>query len=172
MGSYYPDEIRAQARALLLQGYTCNATADRIGVAQATVSRWRDEFTSLSDEQSALLADNERRIALRADKLLEAKLDYLEEKDRTSEIPIRDLTILTGVMRDKQIRRSGIGDAKQTNVLILINQREAELLKQGVVVEGQIVSESALLTAPSAPQTQDGSQTQEAGASEMGDTGP
>ena len=108
MGHYFRDEIVAQAKALALTGYSTRKAAVELQVlfpgedtpAHPTLVEWRKELSEADHEK---LADNERRIALRVDELVEAKLETFE--DKLDKVRLPELVMAAGVYRDKIFKR-------------------------------------------------------------------
>ena len=141
MGHYFRDEIVAQARALALTGYSTRKAAAELQrlfpsedtPAHPTLVEWRKELSEADHEK---LDNNERRIALRADELVEAKLETFE--DNLDKVRLPELVMAAGVYRDKIFKRQ---DQRQPpvsaqNVLIIVNAQKPE------TIEGEVVRET------------------------------
>ena len=141
MGHYFRDEIVAQARALALTGYSTRKAAAELQVlfpgedtpAHPTLVEWRKELSEADHEN---LDNNERRIALRADELVEAKLETFE--GHLDKVRLPELVMTAGVYRDKIFKRQ---DQRQPvvsaqNVLIVVNAQKPD------TIEGEVVREA------------------------------
>ena len=103
MGSYAPDEVVAQVRALALTGYRAPTIAQRVNVPERTVYRWLTEWQELATEQDKELLDQERRIALLSARLFEDKIESaLKDPSQTR---LTEAGIAYGISRDKQFKR-------------------------------------------------------------------
>ena len=108
MGHNFRDEIVAQAKALALTGYSKRKAAVELEIlfpgedtpAHPTLVQWRKELSEADHEK---LGDNERRIALRVDELVEAKLETFE--DKLDKVRLPELVMAAGVYRDKIFKR-------------------------------------------------------------------
>ena len=105
----YPNEIIAQANAMEVEGVSTRRTVERLramfpGEAipdQHSVSNWRRKRLESSHE---VLEENEVRIALRGDELVEQKLDWSEQ--HIDKARLAELIMGAGVYRDKGFKRN------------------------------------------------------------------
>ena len=105
---HFPDKIVAQARMFLMDGYSQARTAHELELmfpgedtpSQQTLSAWQRELVEMGMEE---LTAAEPRIALRFDRLIDAKMDLLE--DDLSKVRLPELVMGAGVYRDKIFRR-------------------------------------------------------------------
>ncbi len=90
----------------------------------------------MSEADHEKLGDNERRIALRADELVEAKLETFE--DNLDKVRLPELVMTAGVYRDKIFKRQEHRQptAQATNVLIVVNAQKPE------TIEGEVVRDA------------------------------
>jgi hypothetical protein len=133
----YPDHIRAQARALMFQGYSSERVHNELRElygedvpTPATLRAWRAESSEISDEEKRLLQDNEHRLALRFDGLIDRKLDRIEKDIDKVRLP--ELVMGAGVYRDKPLRRDELKRQSMTpevyeEILARIAARVTEL---------------------------------------------
>ena len=146
MGHYFRDEIVAQAKALALTGYSTRKAAVELQVlfpgedtpAHPTLVEWRKELSEADHEK---LGDNERRIALRVDELVEAKLETFE--DKLDKVRLPELVMAAGVYRDKIFKREEpkhqLNNQAQNIQINFISQERPQ--ESPDVIEGKIVSE-------------------------------
>ncbi len=145
MGHYFRDEIVAQAKALALTGYSTRKAAVELQVlfpgedtpAHPTLVEWRKELSEADHEK---LGDNERRIALRVDELVEAKLETFE--DKLDKVRLPELVMAAGVYRDKIFKRQEPKHQLNTPQNIQINFISQERPKEPPeedTVEGEVV---------------------------------
>ncbi len=141
MGHYFRDEIVAQAKALALTGYSTRKAAVELQVlfpgedtpAHPTLVEWRKELSEADHEK---LGDNERRIALRVDELVEAKLETFE--DKLDRVRLPELVMAAGVYRDKLFKRQeskyqSTRQTQSTQVIIVLGSEKPD------VIEGELV---------------------------------
>jgi len=149
---HFPDEVIANARALMLLGYNSPKIATELAVLfpehspeESTVRRWRQEFTGLHGEQGRELRDAELRIALRVDAIVENLLDDIEAggtKLRPSEA-----MVMWGISRSKLAERAvtehRVGSGSVINIMptIILGRTEstAQLPGEPVTIEGEFV---------------------------------
>ncbi len=146
MGHNFRDEIVAQAKALALTGYGTRKAAVELQVlfpgedtpSHPTIVEWRKELSEADHEK---LGDNERRIALRVDELVEAKLETFE--DKLDKVRLPELVMAAGVYRDKIFKREEPKHQLNTQAQnIQINFISEERPHESPdVVEGEIVNE-------------------------------
>jgi hypothetical protein len=151
MGRNFRDEIVAQAKALALTGYSTRKAAVELEIlfpgedtpAHPTLVEWRKELSEADHEE---LADNERRIALRADELVTAKLETLEGD--LGKVRLPELVMAAGVYRDKIFKRLEPKHQPQAintgGVLIILNAEKPDIIGEATeesleVVEGEVV---------------------------------
>ncbi len=126
----YTNEVRAQALALQLEGYSLRRARNEIfrttGEAPdiSTLAEWRKDSHEILREE---LEDAELRIARRADELVEAKMDRLGEDIDKARLP--ELVMAAGVYRDKTFKRAEIrrGPDTHNNFYLLVKQAEADI---------------------------------------------
>ena len=107
----FPDKIVAQARMLLMDGYSQVRVAHELASmfpgedtpTQQALSLWQRELVESGMEE---LANAEVRIALRFDRLVDAKMDALELD--LSKVRLPELIMGAGVYRDKTFRRQDL----------------------------------------------------------------
>ncbi len=145
VGHNFRDEIVAQAKALALTGYSTRRAAVELQVlfpgedtpAHPTLVEWRKELSEADHEK---LGDNERRIALRVDELVEAKLETFE--DKLDKVRLPELVMAAGVYRDKLFKRQ---DQKQPvssgDITINFISQAPPNPEPDDVVEGEIIRE-------------------------------
>lgn len=153
MASHYRNEIHAWARALTIQGYSTRKAelALRAGFPNepvpmhTTLLAWRREDNESQHEE---LEDNETRIALRADELVNAKMDAIAGD--LGSVRLSELVIASGVYRDKAFRRQDAnrGATGLDRVVALIQRIEREEMGDGsqkttetraaIVAEGEL----------------------------------
>ena len=107
----YSDEVKAQALALLKlrnSSYQVERQLEEIFPGNApsnqTIREWRRELAESSDEQ---IEDSARRIALKADALIEQAIDQIAEQSKDDKsVLVKNLAILNivaGTKTDKVI---------------------------------------------------------------------
>ena len=106
----YPDHIYTQARALMFMGYSSDRVAAELRLAYgddvpnaSTLRAWRAESAEINAEEQHLIDENNRRLSLRFDGLIDRKLDSLENDIGKVRLP--ELVMGAGVYRDKDYRR-------------------------------------------------------------------
>ncbi len=106
--------------------------------AHPTLVEWRKELSEADHEK---LGDNERRIALRVDELVEEKLETFE--GHLDKVRLPELVMAAGVYRDKIIKREEPKHQLNTQAQnIQINFISEERPHESPdVVEGEIVNE-------------------------------
>ncbi len=146
MGHYFRDEIVAQAKALALTGYSTRKAAVELQVlfpgedtpAHPTLVEWRKELSEADHEK---LADNERRIALRVDELVEAKLETFE--DKLDKVRLPELVMAAGVYRDKIFKRQEpkhqLNTQAQNIQINFISEERPKEPPEGDTVEGEVI---------------------------------
>ncbi len=145
MGHYFRDEIVAQAKALALTGYSTRKAAVELQVlfpgedtpAHPTLVEWRKELSEADHEK---LGDNERRIALRVDELVEAKLETFE--DKLDKVRLPELVMAAGVYRDKIFKRQEPkhSPVQAQNIQInFISQERPQEPPEEETVEGEVI---------------------------------
>ncbi len=142
MGHNFRDEIVAQAKALALTGYSTRKAAIELQVlfpgentpAHPTLVEWRKELSEADHEK---LGDNERRLALRVDELVEAKLETFE--DHLEKVRLPELVMTAGVYRDKLFKRQEAKHQPPTTQDVTVNFIFQENPNPPDVVEGEIV---------------------------------
>ena len=147
MGHNFRDEIVAQAKALALTGYSTRKAAVELEIlfpgentpAHPTLVEWRKELSEADHEK---LGDNERRIALRVDELVEAKLETFE--DKLDKVRLPELVMAAGVYRDKIFKREEpkhqLNTQAQSITINFISQSPPDQ-EAPDVVEGEIVKD-------------------------------
>ena len=100
----WPPEVRERGIALLFEGYSLRQVhrilKGRYGSAPevSTIWEWRNQ-----SDVSEQLDRNERAMALRLDRLMERKLDKVEND--IGSVRLQELAIPAGIYRDKQFKR-------------------------------------------------------------------
>ena len=143
MGHNFRDEIVAQAKALALTGYSTRKAAVELEIlfpgentpAHPTLVEWRKELSEADHEK---LGDNERRIALRVDELVEAKLETFE--DKLDKVRLPELVMAAGVYRDKLFKRQELKlpATTPTNIQINFISQENPNKEHPDTIEGEI----------------------------------
>ena len=147
MGHNFRDEIVAQAKALALTGYSTRKAAVELEIlfpgentpAHPTLVEWRKELSEADHEK---LGDNERRIALRVDELVEAKLETFE--DKLDKVRLPELVMAAGVYRDKIFKRQEPKHQLNTqaqSITINFISRKNPNPEPPEVVEGEVVKD-------------------------------
>ena len=144
MGHNFRDEIVAQAKALALTGYSTRKAAVELEIlfpgentpAHPTLVEWRKELSEADHEK---LGDNERRIALRVDELVEAKLETFE--DKLDKVRLPELVMAAGVYRDKIFKRQEAKYQPPTTQDVTVNFifQENPNKEHPDTIEGEIV---------------------------------
>jgi len=148
MTRHFRDEIVAWSRALAVTGYSTRKAETALAQAfpneptpaRTTLIEWRRESSDSDHEE---LADNETRIALRADELVNAKMAAIAKDLGT--VRLSELVIAAGVYRDKAHRRreSQRGATGLDRVVALVQRIEREAMGDG----GQKVTETRAVIA-------------------------
>jgi len=136
----YSNEMIAQANAMEAQGISTRRTTERLRrlfpgediPAQTSVSAWRRTLLGSAQEE---LEENEVRIALRCDELVEQKLDWSEK--HMAKARLAELIMGAGVYRDKPMKRAALNtpNIQAQNITInFISQKKPEII-EGEVVE-------------------------------------
>ena len=105
---HFGTEMIAQANAMEAEGISTRRTVERLRVMfpdeaipdQHSVSNWRRKLLESSHE---VLEENEVRIALRCDELVEQKLDWSAQ--HIDKARLAELIMGAGVYRDKGFKR-------------------------------------------------------------------
>jgi len=132
----YPPEIKSQALALVIQGYSSLRIASELATlypndapSSASIRVWRQEYLAeTGTELDPAIMANARDIALRAQRHI---LDILEDSTFTKG-DLSNLNVTSGVAIDK-IQRSQQHN-QQPNILIAIQARAQEL--EAKAIEG------------------------------------
>ena len=147
MGSYAPDEVVAQVRALALEGYRPHSIAQRTGVPLTTTWRWLNEWKELASEQDKELFDQERRVALLSARLFEDKLEAaLKDPSQTR---LTEAGVSYGIARDKQFKRKELALKERDQSQLMSDLLEAIRTEASKLAEHKDVAPSRV-----APETQ------------------
>lgn len=110
----WPSEVRERALQLLLEGYSLRQVSrilkGRYGNAPevGTIWEWRNQ-----SDVTEQLDKNERAMALRLDRLIERKLDKVEND--IGSVRLQELAIPRGIYTDKQFKRADLALKERDN---------------------------------------------------------
>ena len=144
MGHYHDEEIRAHALSMFRLGRGQTRIREELTVtfgdhapSERTLARWIADWHQTAPEQ---LADDEVRLAIRADRLIDMGFDQLEEDPKSIPRHLMSLNAIAGTMRDKQFRRT----QPQFNILSLVSQYQSAALPTITdvthLLEGELVT--------------------------------
>lgn len=139
-GGAWPEHIRAEAKALYLAGYSPNVIQSKLRSqfpvhrtpSDMTIRRWA-AAENWDDLRLERIRENEPGIALRADELVLAKLEYLAEhidKARLSELMIASAIPRTKMTEREDRKRGTPMLPGGINIYQYIDQRRQERFRQ------------------------------------------
>ena len=146
MGSYAPDEVVAQVRALALQGYRPHSIAEQTDVPRETVRRWLHEWAELGSEEDREIFNQERRVALMAGQLLQLK--YESALDNPDSVKLTEAAIGFGITRSKlheRAQRQNPGGPSVNIVIALAGSVKAQSTSREIEPRTEIELDGAVL---------------------------